>query len=82
MASEQEANLAREQYSDFLRKDLGAHAITVDEIKRKGEKTFGVIALVEEKPDQPVPDVLEVTKGTKTLKVPLSVRVKEKFKPE
>lgn len=81
MASEQEANLAREQYSEFLR-DLGAHAITVDEIKRKGEKTFGVIALVEEKPDKPVPDNLEVTKGKKTLKVPLAVRVKERYKPE
>jgi hypothetical protein len=81
MTSEEEANLAREQYSDFLR-ELGAHAITVDEIKRKGEKTFGVIAMVEDKPDKPVPDVLEVTKGKKTLRVPLAIRIREKFKPE
>lgn len=81
MASEKEANMAREQYSEFLR-DLGAHAIAVDEIKRKGEKTFGVIAFVPEKPDKPIPDMLEVTSGKRTLKVPLAVRVEEKFKPE
>ena len=81
MASEKEANLAREQHSKFLR-DLGAHAIAVDEMKREGEKTFGVVAFVPEKPDRSVPDVLEITMGKRTLKVPLVVRVQEKFKPE
>jgi hypothetical protein len=80
MASEKDADLAREQHSDFLR-NLGAHGITVDEIKRKGGKSFAVIAFFEEKPDD-VPDMLKVLSGKKTLEVPLVARVTEKFKPE
>ena len=80
MASEDEANLAREQHSDFLR-NLGAHGITIDEVKRKGEKSFAVIALFEQQPDN-VPETLEVNSGAKTLTVPLVARVTEKFKPE
>lgn len=80
MSSEKEANLAREQHSEFLRK-LGAHAIAVDEIKRDGEKTFGVIAFFEEKPGE-APKTLEVKSGKKTMEVPLAVRVAEKFRPE
>lgn len=80
MASEKEADLAREQHSDFLR-DLGAHGITVNEIKRKGEKSFAVVALFEKKPEG-VPDMLKVLRGKKTLEVPLVARVTEKFKPE
>lgn len=80
MADEQEANLAREQHADFLR-DLGAHGITVGEIKRKGEKSYAVVAFFEEKPDD-VPDMLKVQSGKKTLEVPLVARVREKFRPE
>jgi hypothetical protein len=80
MANEKEANLAREQHSDFLR-DLGAHGITVDEVKRKGEKSFAVVALFSEQPDS-VPETLAVKSGAKTLAVPLVARVAEKFKPE
>lgn len=80
MASEKEANLAREQCSDFLR-DRGAHAIAVDEIKRKGEKTFAVIAFFEKKPED-VPGVLEVKRGKAAVQVPLVARVMEKFRPE
>lgn len=80
MADEKEANLARDQHADFLR-DLGAHGITVDEIKRKGEKSFAVVAFFEEKPDD-VPNMLKVQSGKKTLEVPLVARVAEKFRPE
>ena len=80
MASEKEADLAREQHSDFLR-DLGAHGITIDEVKRKGETTFAVVALFEKKPGE-VPDTLKIQRGKKTLEVPLLARVTEKFKPE
>lgn len=79
MASEKEADQAREQHSDFLR-DLGAHGITIDEVKRKGEKSFAVVALFEQKPDD-FPDTLTVQSGKKTLEVPLIARVIEKFKP-
>jgi hypothetical protein len=80
MASEKTANLARKQHSDFLR-DLGAHAIAVDEVRLKGERTFAVIAFFEEKPDR-APSTLEVKSGKRTLKVPLIARVMEKFRPE
>ncbi len=81
MATEHEANLAREQYSQFLT-ELGAHAIAVDEVKRGGDTTFGVIAYCESKPSRPVPKSLEVKKGKETLQVPLAIRVMEKFKPD
>lgn len=80
MASEKEADLAREQHSDFL-VDLGAHGITIDEVKRKGQKSFAVVALFEEKPEE-FPETLTVQSGNKTLEVPVVVRVQEKFKPE
>jgi hypothetical protein len=80
MSSEREANLAREEHADYLRR-LGAHAIAVDEVKQDGDNNFGVIAFFEEKPDD-VPHTLEVKHGRKTLKVPLVARVQEKFKPE
>lgn len=80
MASEREANLGREQHSDFLRK-LGAHAISVDEISRKGEKTFAVVAFFEKKPEN-VPGTLKIKSGKKTVEIPLVARVMEKFRAE
>lgn len=80
MATEREANLAREQHSDFLRK-MGAHAIAVDEVKRKGSEAFAVIAFFEKKPED-TPETLEVKKGKGKVQVPLVVRIEEKFKPE
>jgi hypothetical protein len=80
MATEKEANLAREKHSDALR-NLGAHAIAVDQVQRKGEKTFAVVAFFDEKPEK-VPQKLTVKTGKKTLEVPLVARVSEKFKPE
>ncbi|MEK6320693.1 MAG: hypothetical protein AABN33_03305 [Acidobacteriota bacterium] len=80
MATEEEANLAREQHADFLR-DLGAHGIAVDEVRHKGEKTFAIIAFFKEKPDD-VPSALEVKTGKRTLKVPVIPRLMEKFRPE
>ena len=80
MANEEEANLARDQHADFLR-ELGAHGVTVDEIKRKGEKSFAVVAFFEEEPAG-LPDTLKVQSGKKTLEVPLVARVAEKFRPE
>ncbi|HVQ36303.1 MAG TPA: hypothetical protein VMS31_02140 [Pyrinomonadaceae bacterium] len=80
MASEKEADLAREEHADFLH-DLGAHGITIDEIKREGAKSFAVVALFEDQPKQ-MPDTLEIKRGKKTLTVPLVARVTEKFRPE
>ena len=81
MATEREANLAREQHSDLLRK-MGAHAIAVDPVKRGGEETYAVIASFETKPEDAPPKTLEVKRGRKTVKVPLVVRVEEKYQLE
>lgn len=80
MASEKEANLARQQNSDFLR-SLGAHAIAVDEIKYKGKRTFAVVAYFVEKPVD-APETLKVRSGKTALEVPLATRLMERFKPE
>lgn len=80
MANEKEANLAREQFSDYLR-DLGAHGLTVDEIKRKGQKSFALIAYFEEPPET-LPKQLEIKKGKGICEVPLIARVMERFRPE
>lgn len=80
MANEKEANLAREQHADFLHQ-LGAHGVTIDELNTGGEKTFAVIALFDQKPDE-MPETLEVKRGKKTLTVPLVARIAEKFKAE
>ncbi len=80
MATEHEADLAREQHSDTLR-ELGAHAIEVNEVRTKGEPTFAVIAHFERKPER-VPNVLTIKRGKKTMEVPLIARVSPKFRPE
>ena len=80
MANEEEANLAREQHGDSLR-DLGAHGITIDEVKRGGEKSFAVVALFEDKPKE-VPETLEIKHGKATISVPCVARVVQKFRAE
>jgi hypothetical protein len=80
MATERAANLARERYSSDLH-NLGAHAIAVDQVQRRGEKTFAVVAFFEEKPDK-IPNKLKVKIGNRTWEVPLVARIFEKFKPE
>lgn len=80
MAKEREANLARDQYSEDLRK-MGAHAIAVDKVKRKGADTFAVVAFFEKNPAE-APETLDVKQGKRLLHVPLVVRVQETFKPE
>ena len=74
MATEKEANKAREKHSDYLRK-IGAHSILVDKIKRGKENTFGVIAFVEAEPSEPLPDELEIESGGEKKKIPFAIRV-------
>ena len=74
MATEKEANKAREEHSDFLR-ELGAHAILVDKVRRGKENTFGVIAFFEREPPESAPDELEIESGGGKKKVPFVARV-------
>jgi len=75
MATLKEANKAREENADKLRKKHGAHAILVDKVKVKGHKpTFGVIAFYESMPND-LPETLEVKSDGKSTKVPLVAEV-------
>lgn len=74
MATEKEANKAREAHSTFLR-ESGAHAILVDKVKRsQSEDAYGVIAFYQELPDD-LPDALEIEVRGKKRKVPLKAKV-------
>lgn len=79
MASEKEANRARAQHSDFLRK-LGAHSIGVDEGKRV--KGFVVIAFFDKTPAHGVPQTLTIKSGKRTIAVPVVVERMKMPSPE
>ncbi len=81
VASEKEANLARQQHSDSLRR-LGAHSIGVDKCKGKGAAGFAVIAFFERKPSKTVPQTLQTKSGQRTIAVPLVVEIMKKPSPE
>jgi hypothetical protein len=78
--TEKQANEARIQHSEFLRKG-GVHAISVDEIEHKGSKTYAVIAMTEKKSTD-LPKDLEIKSGKVIVKVPLIVKTTPKFKLE
>jgi len=80
MATERHANLARVRHSHYLR-SLGAHAVAVDQIARKGKRTFGVVAFFDRTP-RAVPETLPVKAGNKTVAVPLVARKAPRFKLE
>lgn len=81
MASEKEANRARDEHSEYLRR-LGAHSIAVYKIKGRGEKSFAVIAYFARKPAGPIPQTLEVTSGKRKLAVPLVAQIMKMPSPE
>jgi hypothetical protein len=81
MASEKEANRARDEHTEYLRR-LGAHSIAVDEIKQGGEKSFAVVAFFSQKPTVPIPETLEVTSGRRKLAVPLVAQIMKMPSPE
>jgi hypothetical protein len=80
MATEKEANLARDQHADTLA-ELGAHSIGVDEFEFEGKKTFGVVAFVE-KSTAGLPTHLTIRSGKKETQVPLLAKIASPFKPE
>lgn len=74
MATLKEANLARDEHAEYLRKELGAHGILVDKVKEKGKDTFGVVALYENEPRN-APESLEIKTDAGTKRVPLRAEV-------
>ncbi len=81
MGTFREADLVRRRHAEMLRR-LGAHAIEVGEVKRRGVKTFAVIVYSRKKPAKALPRVLEVKSGNKVVKIPLVARIAEPFRPE
>jgi hypothetical protein len=81
MASEREANRARAEHSDLLRR-LGAHSIGVDEWRQSGETGFAVIAFFEDKPEVNLPQTLEIKAGNRTVSVPLVFEIMKTPSPE
>jgi len=77
MATERHADLARARHSRYLR-SLGAHAIAVDKVARKGRRTYGVVAFFDNTPCS-VPETLPIKTGGKTVVVPLAVRKAPRF---
>jgi len=78
MASEKQAQLAKEVYLGFLDK-LGAHSVLVDKINVHGKKTFAVIAYTDKKLKKAPPLHLKIDDGVRKLNVPLVFSVEEKF---
>ena len=77
MATLDEAEMARDQHAERLRK-LGAHAIEVRE-RKKGD--FSVVAQFK-KPPRGVPDSLEITHRGVVRNVPLQAEAKDEYRPE
>ena len=80
MATLPQANKAREDHSDFLRK-IGAHSIGVDQVEIKGKKTFAVVAHLTEL-KKGMPEFLEIEWKNATKKVPLVAKLSDQFKPQ
>jgi hypothetical protein len=80
MATEKEANKARNLHSDMLQ-SLGVHSIGVDVIGKKDSKKFGIVAYVE-KHVKDLPSELTILSGKKEIKVPVISQLADQFKPE
>jgi hypothetical protein len=73
-----EAELARVEHSNFLRKK-GAHAISVEKVPIHGRKRFAVIAHFADLPKTKLPSALTVKTSRGEAKVPLLSRKEEAF---
>jgi hypothetical protein len=88
MATLNEAERAREQASEYLRRQ-GAHAVGVERLPKSRANTesdsdhsFGVIAYFSKRPAQQIPNELKVKSDGRLLRVPLSVRISPQFELE
>ena len=78
MATEKQAQMAKDQHLDFLDR-LGAHSVLVDKVNLNGKKTFAVIAYTEKKIDNP-PLNLQIESGKKIFNIPLVINNEAKLK--
>jgi hypothetical protein len=80
MATEKEANKAREQFYSLF-ESMGIHSLGVDEVGKKGSGLFCVVAFVE-KPNRKIPAELTIMISRKKVMVPVRVELSRKFKAE
>jgi hypothetical protein len=81
MASEKQANKARELHSDFLVK-RGAHAIGVADGQAYGKQGFVVVAHVDPATKAKIPDKLKGELDGKPFEVDVVTKKSEPFAPE
>ena len=81
MASEKQANKARELYSNFLVK-RGAHAIGVANGQRYGKQGFVIVAHVPPHTSHKIPSKLKGELDGKLVEVDVVMEVSEPFVPE
>ena len=80
MATEKEANKAREQYYHLF-ESMGIHSVGVDEAGKKGSGLFCLVVFVE-KPNKKIPAEVMIMSGRKKIMVPVRVELSRKFKAE
>jgi len=78
MSKEKQAELARKQHSEFLRRK-GAHAVSVEEVPIAGHKQFAIVASFQSKPKKKLPSSLKVKTRTGQVKIPLVARQEEQY---
>jgi hypothetical protein len=81
MASEKQANKARELHSDLLVKQ-GAHAIGVAQGQQYGRRGFVVVAHVAPGKSHKIPEKLKGDLDGKPFEVDVVTEVTEPFRPE
>lgn len=81
MATERQANKARDLHADFLVRH-GAHAISVEPGDAHGKSGFVVVAHVAAAGKHSIPRTLSGKLAGKTFEVPVIARETEKFRPE
>jgi hypothetical protein len=78
MSNEKQAELARKQHSESLRRK-GAHAISVEQVPVGGRKQFAIVASFGRKPKKKLPSSLKVRTRSGEVKIPLVARQEEQF---
>jgi hypothetical protein len=81
MATEKQANRARELHSDLLAQ-WGAHAIGVINGSRYGKRGFVLVAYVEQERNHRIPDKLKCNVGKDSFEVAVVTKPMERFSVE
>lgn len=81
MATEEEANHARELHSDLLAK-RGAHAVGVAEGRDYGKPGFVLVAYVDPRGDHDIPKSIETKRAGKSFQIDVVTKPSEPFQQE